>query len=335
MDNKLYLSQNLTVEVGVAYSKFVKLYVNNKNFTLSERQWIFVTNKAAYINKQLEKLEDFNVEISPSKRVKMNVYEKRVYVSFCEDFEKDGNIFTKYCGLTLTDWEVLLKAKGEVLERMSQAIAYRHEDGEWSLIPNGAISVEDGRVVNRQLVGSMGTRELRTHLAAFLIRRQIKAMVDECKPAEDANTGTSDDCVATWPEQVARFFDTAAASIYLDDVLRNMKRALKQNIATYNIPDEVVLSEVKQWVLLSPEESVIPEELVDNGEHHISMKEWYTIYWITFQKLAAEGLLDVTPQQISKATSTRDSGKTSTSSNGHLEAGNDVTAPIRGNTASA
>ena len=241
--NTIFLNQSLKVEIGAAFSKFVKLYRDDKWITISEKGWRFVCNNAEQIRKSLEKKSEFGLTITDTKSVKMSMFRDQPYVAFCETFTRNEQAFTKHVNFSKTEWALLEAAFPVINDYLTQVILYSGGDNCWYLLREDALSHKYTSEIECKLAPPMSNENINLQLAAFLIQRKIEAAArEECKACNDSSLSqlshTGPGCMAEWEDKVSMFYATAKPLIDFDEALERLNKRMKWNIRVVGELDE-------------------------------------------------------------------------------------------------
>ena len=269
------------VEVGVHYSKFVKVFKNHKFISLCAKTWRFVTNNLQEIDSCLKQKSVFELICTETKSLNVGEYRDEAQVKFCEKFTVDGVKCTKYVCLSVFEWD-MLKLQLTHIERLLNydVVKQEEEHGEWSLYSPKFVSDEKTRTTTKRLVPRMCETSFSLQLCTYLVTQEINEIVKTschgCTTNSDKTElhgagGFGEGCQATWPEKVNNHFDTAKGKIDLSKAVKCINESLALKTELSDLPSE---SKLRSCVL---DHKVI--------ETCAACTELLPIYWDFYKKV--------------------------------------------------
>ena len=274
--NLITITGSLRFEVGVAFSKYVKLFSMAKWMTFSEKLWLLIKENENYIDLSLSTKTDFLVELSPSKSIKVAKFMNQWYVSFCESFEKDGKTLTKFITLNPTEWRLLTGRFKAVDERLSQDVVYCNYNDNWYLLKDNAIKFDQSSEIRSRLVPRMCVDSFNQLLNAYLVTVEIDKIrqenCDGCKhrePGQKAHMG--DGCLGDW-------------DLSVDLHVSNAEKTIKPLAAVITLNKKMGWDmSIKRYV----DAEKVRDAVIDHQELDVCEKctELPGIYWSLFQFL--------------------------------------------------
>ena len=181
MAETITVSDNVKVEVGVRFGKYIKIYRGQKSISLSDITWKFVfNNHESLIAKSLENNSEYGLTFTQAKSLRVSMFRDQPYVTFCEDFvAKDGKRLTKYVSLNKAEWKTLQSNLEKIQRILNYDVLYRDDAGDWYLAQVGQ---DVSNSIEKRLAPRMCAKTFELQLCVYLITSMInKTRKDTCE----------------------------------------------------------------------------------------------------------------------------------------------------------
>ena len=203
----IIVSGKLKVEVGVYYSKFVRLTHFQRTICLSDKLWRFVENNQELICKSLEENSEYGLQLTDGKAPKVGMYKNNPYLTFSEVFTaKDGQDYTKYLSIGKNEWHALQHQLASIRKILDYDVIYAELDSSsWNLLTPGESVVN----VKKKLVPRLCNDTFMLQVCTYLMSEKIKASLK--KSCFGCATSSTDDyahtmvgagCMSNWASAV-------------------------------------------------------------------------------------------------------------------------------------
>ena len=246
MAETIKISDNIKLEIGVHFSRFVKVYRQKKSLSLSAKSWQNIMECQQQIANCLEEKSGFSMEFTEVKSLRVSTFKNQSYVTFCEDFTKDEQTFTKHVSLDKNEWKTVMQKQERIAQLLDRDIIYCDAVGHWYM--------HEGQVENitkKRLVPRMCTETFLMQLFANRLRAFIKARLE--KSCYGCSVSSSDTyahmldgygCQSDWESVVAAQLEDAKKSVNLSQAVSAINSAMDWNMVCTEAPNNDAIKQV-------------------------------------------------------------------------------------------
>ena len=249
MAETITISDNVKVEVGVRFNKYVKLHKGPRSIALAAKTWQFVVNNKELITKSLRNNSDFGLTFTQAKSLRVSMFRDQPWVTFCEDFSKDGKRLTKYVSLDKLEWDLLQNSVNEIQRILNYDVIYAGATGGWRLKrAEEAIDSESQMRLVPRMCEKTFVLQLHVYLITAMINKTRKNTCEACNQGIDLpywhkTNGFS--CDADWYTTVTARIDDVKQMINLKEAINTINGAMNWQMSSERyIVDNELLSEV-------------------------------------------------------------------------------------------
>lgn len=242
------ISQNVKVEIGAHFSKFVKVHKFQKNIALAAKTWRFIMNNVSMIDSCLSENTEFKLSCTESKSLRVGMFRDQSQVTFCEDFVKNNDKFTKYVSLNKWEWSALTKQQERINQLLDYDVIATDENGTPGF--SNLLAAIDNNVKKR-LVPRMCAKTFALQLCAYLVTDTLEKTKNvECYGCQIASDKPGDHalndhgCKAPWNTIVQARFDDAKQALNVAAAIERINTAMGWSMEVQDIPDEQELRNV-------------------------------------------------------------------------------------------
>ena len=262
--NTFELSENIKVEVGVFFSKYVKISGYGKSISLVNKAWRMIVNNQALIDKSLEDGSDFGLTFTTAKTIKVGLFRDQPYLTFCKQFEANGQPRTMYISLKKSEWTRLKQNIADIERVLNYDVIACDDNDTWSIHPTVVNNSHKKRLVPRMCQKTF-MLQLHTFLVSEEIKRRVKKSCYGCAlgsndPYSHMMNGCG--CQADWSSIVNFFYTEIKPATVVANAVDTINSLMTWNVEYQPVPDEMELLQVvidhKKLSCCSPCSELLP-----------------------------------------------------------------------------
>ena len=268
------ISTQISLDVGVHFSKYVKINGYGKSISLSRKAWRRIANDRLLIDKSLEDGSECELTFTAAKSFKVSMYRNQRFATFCKQFENNGRKHTMYISLNKTEWCSLKQHIDDIARTLEYDVIACDSHGVWRIHPSAA----DDSVKNR-LVPRMCKETMMLQLCSYLVLEEITKSVKQACYGCSSNSADpyahsmyGQGCQADW---------SGIVQIKINDAMKNVN--LSNAI-------DVINKEMNWWVECIPvaDNAALFQAVTERG--HVksccsTCEELLPIYWELYKAI--------------------------------------------------